>query len=823
MESSKGKSAWSNSGGSCEWHRHLVFESADAAGNMLTLTDPTLNVTTWTYDAQNRVTSETNQTGYARSYVFDADGNMIQETDRDGRVITFTYDRDNRLLSENYSGSSIAFAYGVNGLITSATDSSSGTMESFAYDNLNRLIGENTVFSGVSGTLTQSWGYDRDSNITSYAAKQNGTTLFTNNYTYDALSELILLSQSGSSVNSKSAALGYDADSQMTSLTRYHDLTQSSGDTVATTDESYDTLNRMTSEVTTLGGGGGTLTLAYNQSYNIASQIIALATGDGTSDFTYDNDGQLQTVSAGAMPAEDYSYDASGNRDSTGYATSSNNQMTTAPSIMSTSNHYVYAYDGAGNTTDRYLENSFNNVLEHDVYGWDFRNRLTEEQIYTTIGMSSVLTQTINIGYDAFDERVSETVTNNTASSVIYSQRFLYDGDNLSVTVDASTLNPTQIFLNGLKQDQVFAQDTISGGSATTSWAITDNQGTVRDVVNNSGSVVDHNVYGSFGNIVSQSNIGNSILMGWDGMVFDTYTGYNYDNARWYDSGIGRFISVDPIGFKSGQKDLYVFCADNPINGTDPYGLWTIKREGHPRAEAVPDNPNDTIQSLADMLGFDGSAKNNWKWLEITRPKGMLNIERYGPNEKVNGCKNYTFTIPNVFVIADGSYAKTGTASNVRAGIASPLMGSSINALNAAAMNHGFNVVLITQNSGARIPRMQVINAIKSKDTWGYALFGHGNETIQAWYWPFADPAFANTNGGFVWYEDDATKTQDLILPGDLDRGFKYGIGINYHCYGDQQAWENISVTNHKSDGLLSPLSGPRGIGYWGSWSSMLD
>src|SRR5262245_39628512 len=100
----------------------------------------------------------------------------------------------NRLLSENYYGSSIGFAYNADGLITSATDSSSGTMESFAYDNLNRLISESTVFSGVSGTLTQSWGYDRDSNITSYSAKQNGSTLFTNSYTYDALSELILLS-----------------------------------------------------------------------------------------------------------------------------------------------------------------------------------------------------------------------------------------------------------------------------------------------------------------------------------------------------------------------------------------------------------------------------------------------------------------------------------------------------------------------------------------------------------------------------------------------------------------------------------------------------
>ncbi len=595
----------------------------DADGNMLTLTDPTLNVTTWTYDRQNRVTSETNQTGHADSDVYDANGNLIQETDRDGRVIVFAYDRDNRLLSENYSGSSIAFAYSVNGMVTAATDSSSGTMETFAYDNLNRLISENTVFSGVSGTLTQSWGYDRDSNITSYSYKQNGTTVFLNNYTYDAMSRLILLAQAdggGGAVNAKSVSFTYNADSQYDVVTKYHDLTQTSGDPVATTGYTYDSMNRLTKEQSNLGSGPSML--IYNQSYNIASQIIALSTIDGTSDFTYDNDGQLQTVSAGAMPSEDYSYDASGNRDSTGYTTGSDNQMTAAPNIANTSNHYDFAYDHEGNTTDRYLENGSNVVLEHDVYTWDFRNRMTEVQDYTVSGTASTLVQTINLGYDAFDERVSETVTNNTASAVIYSQKFIYDGDNLSVAVDATTLNATQVFFNGLKQDEVFAQDNVGTSSTMTLWANGDGQGSVRDVLNNSGSVVNHNVLSSFGAIVSQSSVANSMVAAANGMLWDSFVKLYYDNARWYDSGFGRFYSVDPIGFKSGQTNLYEYCADAPINHADRMGTtdWTTNVPFYP--------PSDL--TLAQAQEYASIAKDRSKQNYSEIPMAGINPDDEG-------------------------------------------------------------------------------------------------------------------------------------------------------------------------------------------------
>jgi RHS repeat-associated protein len=49
--------------------------------------------------------------------------------------------------------------------------------------------------------------------------------------------------------------------------------------------------------------------------------------------------------------------------------------------------------------------------------------------------------------------------------------------------------------------------------------------------------------------------------------------GLYYMRARYYDPGVGRFISEDPAGFGGGDVNLMAYVQNNPVMGVDPDGL----------------------------------------------------------------------------------------------------------------------------------------------------------------------------------------------------------------------------------------------------------
>jgi RHS repeat-associated protein len=128
-------------------------------------------------------------------------------------------------------------------------------------------------------------------------------------------------------------------------------------------------------------------------------------------------------------------------------------------------------------------------------------------------------------------------------------------------------------YFYGTGVDQILAQESAGG---TVSWALSDQLGTVKDWVNNGGSVANHVVYDSFGQVVSQSNAAFGSRYGFTGREFDAETGLYYYRARYYDAGVGRFIGEDPSGFNGGDANLYRYVVNSPINAIDPSGLETI-------------------------------------------------------------------------------------------------------------------------------------------------------------------------------------------------------------------------------------------------------
>ena len=56
------------------------------------------------------------------------------------------------------------------------------------------------------------------------------------------------------------------------------------------------------------------------------------------------------------------------------------------------------------------------------------------------------------------------------------------------------------------------------------------------------------------------------------GQYFDAETGLHYNDHRYYDPSIGRYLRPDPIGL-AGGANLFAYALNNPINLIDPLGL----------------------------------------------------------------------------------------------------------------------------------------------------------------------------------------------------------------------------------------------------------
>jgi RHS repeat-associated protein len=56
--------------------------------------------------------------------------------------------------------------------------------------------------------------------------------------------------------------------------------------------------------------------------------------------------------------------------------------------------------------------------------------------------------------------------------------------------------------------------------------------------------------------------------------VVDAESGLIYLRARYYDPATGQFLSRDPLVAMTGEA--YGYAGDNPLNGTDPSGLFCL-------------------------------------------------------------------------------------------------------------------------------------------------------------------------------------------------------------------------------------------------------
>jgi len=374
--------------------------------------------------------------------------------------------------------------------------------------------------------------YNADQELTSSATSYGGTVGPQITYTYDSGGRLTAVSRTSGTISDATevnTTISYDAANQVVTMT----------DGVST--YSY------------FPPGWSTTALAtYVYSYDNAGRVTSESDAEGVYSYTYDNSDELTGVKENGTPVGTYTYDLNGNRTGTGYSTGTDNEQTASPG-------YTYTYDNAGNMTS--ATNTSTEVTT--TYTYDYRNRLTE----VTTGGTVMATYT----YNALNQRIGFKDSGTQTWTV-------YDGASADANPYADFngsggLTARYLFgatvVNGVVTTGIVAR-TSSGG--TTAWYLTDNLGSVRDIVSTSGTELDHIVYDSFGNIVTETDASNGDRFKFAGMQYDATTGQYYDHARWYGPATGRFLASDPTGFAAGDSNLYRYVGNSSTNTTDASG-----------------------------------------------------------------------------------------------------------------------------------------------------------------------------------------------------------------------------------------------------------
>jgi RHS repeat-associated protein len=141
---------------------------------------------------------------------------------------------------------------------------------------------------------------------------------------------------------------------------------------------------------------------------------------------------------------------------------------------------------------------------------------------------------------------------------------FLYD--DLNPVQELSGMSVTANILSGLGVYEYFTHIDARGIQTL----LTDALGSTLALTDDAGTVQGAYTYEPYGTSTTTGTAKPNPFQ-YVGRENDG-TGLYYYHARYYLPGVQRFISEDPLGFLSGDLNLYAYVGGNPINYIDPTG-----------------------------------------------------------------------------------------------------------------------------------------------------------------------------------------------------------------------------------------------------------
>jgi RHS repeat-associated protein len=579
----------------------------DPMGQVLTVrdeNDPAGEPSThYWYDAAGRLLDVRQKLGAGEivtAYAYDLHGNVVSVTDPNGNTTTYAYDDFGQLLQQTSPVTGVTrYSYDVGGNLLSTVDAN-GSATTRSYDVLGRTVSSSSTL-GMT-TESSSWSYDSGSfergrlsslsdptGTTTYAYERRGLPrsetkvirekAYVTSFRYDADGNRVGIGYpSGKSVTytfdyagrSVSASVGATTLVSSASYYPFGPLKQFTYGNGLVRQTAYG--NRYQPIFHSVSGpGGAVVSFQYDiDAVGNITEIHDLLAPQYNRDFGYDDLNRLTaaTTGAGLWGNGSYTYDAMGNMLTASLGAQRNSTFTFAgstPKIATATELGVATiptYDAAGNET----------TVGASSYSWSPRNLLSRVETADSVTLNGFDARGIRTTRQGLIKRIADgaslrhslyTPELQALSTIDY---FIHWGEA------TESSRREIVWFSGVPVAQI---DTTPGGGSLR-YTISDHLGTPIVQTDASGTVVWRAEHEPYGNVfVMRSGAAPEQPLRFPGQELETVTARgeeSYNVFRWYRSGWGRYTQADPIGMVDGPH-LYSYVNGRPTMMIDPSGL----------------------------------------------------------------------------------------------------------------------------------------------------------------------------------------------------------------------------------------------------------
>ena len=651
-----------------EYQNGWMVKETDRAGVEMTFTyDSRGNITKkegagirtrYAYDKKNHLTAVTDACGSTTRAEYDSAGNLTKLTDGEGNVTAFSYDGRNRLIKQtdangnvltySYSGSCLTetringrvtgrFSHDAMGRLTSRRDGA-GNTTLYTYDLLGRLTtvrqpegGVTAISYGRTGLVESitdprggktAYTYDKGNNITSVTDPEGNRY----EYTYDANENRL----SGKDPEGNVTSYSYDA------MDRLIKQTDACGGSYVYAYDDHDNIISITDPM------GNKQRLTYDAYYG---QILSHTDEEGIkTEFTYDNNGNLTSVTRDGTSVASYGYDKNG-------------QVVTT--VLANGLTETCTYDGNGNCIEKTDGKDRTLLFAYDEEGrlvkeatasgaeygyvYDKAGNLTAQTYpdgsrdgYTYDKNGNVRTWTDGEGnttayaYDAMGNLITETLPDGTK------HRYAYDllGRLISSADGRGYVTAYGYDKNGnlLKVTDALNQTTLYG------WDALGRNTEVTDVMGRTTSYS----YDAVGNLITETapdggitqyayDKGGRLLQETDALGRSVFYEYDaFDRTIKETDALGgiRKYEYDPVGNLTAFTDE---LGGTTTYGYDLYGNVLNETDAKGNRTEYRYDPEDRLTGIRDAEGNEAELAydNNGNLIRITDPLGAVQAYSY--------------------------------------------------------------------------------------------------------------------------------------------------------------------------------------------------